>query len=57
MSLSAASIARRPISRARGVGLGVYAFDEATLAAQKLAETDEIGTPMCVRITQDRPQS
>ena len=25
---------------ARGVGLGVYAFDESTLAVQKLAETD-----------------
>ncbi|MBZ9861167.1 hypothetical protein [Mesorhizobium sp. CA12] len=36
-------------------GRGVY--DEATLAVQKLAETDEVGTPMCVRIIGDRLQS
>ncbi|MBZ9881720.1 hypothetical protein LB535_05085 [Mesorhizobium sp. CA10] len=38
-------------------GRGAYAFDEATLAVQKLAETDEIGTPICVRIIEDRLQS
>ncbi|MBZ9843979.1 hypothetical protein LB529_16545 [Mesorhizobium sp. CA5] len=51
MPLLAAPIARRLLP-----GRGVYAFDEATLAAQKLAETDEVRTPMCVRIIEDRLQ-
>ncbi|MBZ9865640.1 hypothetical protein LB515_09660 [Mesorhizobium sp. CA15] len=46
--------------RSRGAllpGRSVYGFDEATLAVQKLAESDEVGTPMCVRIIEDRLQS
>jgi 6-phosphogluconolactonase len=38
---------------ARGVGLGVYAFDEATLAVQKLAETDEVDNPTFLSVTPD----
>ncbi|MDX8458605.1 beta-propeller fold lactonase family protein [Mesorhizobium humile] len=36
---------------ARGVGLGVYAFGEATLAVQKLAETDEVDNPTFLSVT------
>ncbi|AZO35065.1 MAG: lactonase family protein [Mesorhizobium sp.] len=38
---------------ARGVGLGVYAFDEATLAVQKLAETNEVDNPTFLSVTPD----
>lgn len=36
---------------ARGVGLSVYAFDEATLAAEKLAETGEVDNPTFLSVT------
>ena len=38
---------------ARGVGLGVYRFDEATLAIEKLAETDEVDNPTYLSVTAD----
>ncbi|MEW6632201.1 MAG: lactonase family protein [Pseudomonadota bacterium] len=38
---------------ARGVGLGVYAFDEATLAVRKLAETNEVDNPTFLSVTAD----
>ena len=38
---------------ARGVGLGVYRFDEATLAVEKLAETGEVDNPSFLSVTGD----
>jgi len=38
---------------ARGVGLGVYAFDEETLETVKLAETDDIDNPTFLSVTPD----
>jgi len=38
---------------ARGVGLGVYRFDEATLSVEKLAETSEIDNPSFLSVTED----
>ncbi|RUX06504.1 MAG: lactonase family protein [Mesorhizobium sp.] len=38
---------------ARGVGLGVYSFDERTLAVQKLAETNDIDNPTFLSVTPD----
>ncbi|MBZ9987405.1 lactonase family protein [Mesorhizobium sp. BH1-1-5] len=38
---------------ARGIGLGVYAFDEATLAVQKLAETNDVDNPTFLSVTPD----
>lgn len=38
---------------ARGVGLGVYAFDEASLAVEKLAETGEVDNPTFLSVTSD----
>ena len=38
---------------ARGVGLSVYNFDEATLETQKLAETGDIDNPTFLSVTHD----
>jgi len=38
---------------ARGVGLGVYSFDEATLDTRKLAETNEVDNPTFLSVTPD----
>jgi len=38
---------------ARGVGLSAYAFDEATLETQKLAETGEVDNPTFLSVTAD----
>ncbi len=38
---------------ARGVGLGVYSFDEATLETQKLAETNDVDNPTFLSVTPD----
>ena len=38
---------------ARGAGLGVYRFDEATLAVEKLAETGEVDNPSFLSVTGD----
>lgn len=38
---------------ARGVGLSIYRFDEATLEATKLAETDEVDNPTFLSVTAD----
>ena len=38
---------------ARGVGLGVYSFDEATLQIQKLAETNDVDNPTFLSVTPD----
>ena len=38
---------------ARGVGLGVYGFDERTLTVQKLAETNEVDNPTFLSVTPD----
>ena len=35
----------------RGAGLGVYRFDEGTLAVEKLAETGEIDNPSFLSVT------
>ena len=37
----------------RGAGLGVYRFDEGTLAVEKLAETGEIDNPSFLSVTAD----
>ncbi|MER8863799.1 lactonase family protein [Mesorhizobium sp. M0751] len=38
---------------ARGVGLGVYSFDEGTLETKKLAETEDIDNPTFLSVTLD----
>jgi 6-phosphogluconolactonase len=38
---------------ARGVGLGVYSFDEPTLEIRKLAETDDVDNPTFLSVTPD----
>lgn len=38
---------------ARGVGLGVYSFDEGTLETKKLAETEDIDNPTFLSVTPD----
>ncbi|MEO5757447.1 MAG: beta-propeller fold lactonase family protein, partial [Mesorhizobium sp.] len=38
---------------ARGVGLGVYSFDEKTLKIQKLAETNDVDNPTFLSVTPD----
>lgn len=38
---------------ARGVGLSVYSFDEATLETRKLAETNEVDNPTFLSVTPD----
>ena len=38
---------------ARGVGLGVYSFDERTLNVQKLAETNDVDNPTFLSVTPD----
>ncbi|OBQ74402.1 lactonase family protein [Mesorhizobium erdmanii] len=38
---------------ARGVGLGVYSFDEATLEIRKLAETNDVDNPTFLTVTPD----
>ncbi|TPM40757.1 lactonase family protein [Mesorhizobium sp. B2-3-4] len=38
---------------ARGVGLGVYSFDEQTLETRKLAETDDVDNPTFLSVTPD----
>lgn len=38
---------------ARGVGLGVYSFDEATLEIRKLAETNDVDNPTFLSVTPD----
>jgi len=38
---------------ARGVGLGVYSFDEATLEMRKLAETNDVDNPTFLSVTPD----
>ena len=38
---------------ARGVGLGVYSFDEATLETRTLAETNEVDNPTFLSVTPD----
>lgn len=38
---------------ARGVGLGVYSFDEGTLETKKLAETEDIDNPTFLSVTSD----
>ncbi len=50
----AASTARRPyLQGARGVGLGVYSFDEETLETRKLAETGDVDNPTFLSVTPD----
>jgi 6-phosphogluconolactonase len=38
---------------ARGVGLGVYSFDEATLEIRKLAQTNDVDNPTFLSVTPD----
>ncbi|MER9118312.1 lactonase family protein [Mesorhizobium sp. M0954] len=38
---------------ARGIGLGVYSFDEGTLQTKKLAETGDIDNPTFLSVTPD----
>ncbi|MBZ9797346.1 lactonase family protein [Mesorhizobium sp. ES1-4] len=38
---------------ARGVGLGVYSFDEQTLEIRKLAETNDVDNPTFLSVTPD----
>ncbi|RUU10994.1 lactonase family protein, partial [Mesorhizobium sp. M7A.T.Ca.TU.009.01.3.2] len=38
---------------ARGVGLGVYSFDETTLETRKLAEADDVDNPTFLSVTPD----
>ena len=38
---------------ARGVGLGVYSFDEETLETRKLAETNDVDNPTFLSVTPD----
>ena len=38
---------------ARGVGLGVYSFDETTLETRKLAETNDADNPTFLSVTPD----
>ncbi|MBZ9771745.1 lactonase family protein [Mesorhizobium sp. CO1-1-8] len=38
---------------ARGVGLGVYSFDETTLGTRKLAETNDVDNPTFLSVTPD----
>ena len=38
---------------ARGVGLSVYSFDEATLETRKLAETNDVDNPTFLSVTPD----
>ncbi|TPM29856.1 lactonase family protein [Mesorhizobium sp. B2-3-5] len=38
---------------ARGVGLGVYSFDEQTLEIRKLAETNDVDNPTFLSVTSD----